>query len=403
MAEESTKGAPRHGAEGGNAGGTTRRLRSPRKTAETPKGAANGLERGGIFLTGVPGFIGKRLARQLLDVHAGHPAFFLVEPRMMAQAEKWIEEIRGDSPERAAQVRLLAGDITASNCGLEGAALEEVLTQTRHMFHLAAIYDLTVGRSIAVKVNVEGTRNVLDLAAQMPNLLRLNYISTCFVAGDRKGVVMESELDEGQLFKNFYEETKFLAEVEVRRRFAEIPIVVYRPAIVVGDSRTGETDKFDGPYYAFRASYMGLLVVRPGACKAPVNIVPVDFIVDAIRALSIKDGLDGMTFQLVDPATPRATEVIDMIAERIGSPSPKLRVPAFLFTGALRSEKISAMLGIPRQVLDYFNHGVVFDTQNTQWALEGTGVSCPPFGSYINNLLAFYRQKALATLPWRIA
>src|ERR687896_2640040 len=196
---------------------------------------------GHVLLTGYPGFIGRRLADRLVD--GGARVTALVERRMAAAAR----EASGG------RVEVVEGDIAQRRLGLDGAEWDRLTAEVGHVFHLAAVYDLSVPLELAQRVNVDGTGNVLELCHACERLERLNYVSTAYVAGVRRGVVYEHELTLGQGFKNHYESTKFQAEVWVRSAMDEIPTTIYRPAIVVGDSRTGETQKFDGPYYLLRS------------------------------------------------------------------------------------------------------------------------------------------------------
>src|SRR3954468_5725238 len=195
---------------------------------------------GRVLLTGFPGFIGRRLADRLIGDGASLTA--LVEPRMA-------EAAREAAPDG---LEVLEGDITEQRLGLSDSDWERLTAEITTVFHLAAVYDLAVPAEIAQRVNVDGTGNVLELCVACERLERLNYVSTAYVAGWRSGVVYEHELSLGQSFKNHYESTKFQAEVWVRQQMDRIPTTITRPAIVVGDSRTGETQKFDGPYYVLR-------------------------------------------------------------------------------------------------------------------------------------------------------
>src|ERR671919_2028440 len=230
---------------------------------------------GQVLLTGYPGFIGRRLADRLTE--AGARVTALVEPRMADAAR----EASGG------RIEILQGDISRRRLGLSDEDWERLVAEVRHVFHLAAIYDLSVPLELAQRVNVDGTGNVLDLCLACERLERLNYVSTAYVAGTRRGVVYEHELALGQEFKNHHESTKFQAEVWVRQAMGRVPTTIYRPAIVVGDSRTGETPKFDGPYYMLRVISRAVRWKQPiprfGRSNAPFNVVPVDFIVNAMK------------------------------------------------------------------------------------------------------------------------
>ncbi len=278
-----------------------------------------------MLLTGFPGFIGRRLAQRLVE--DGASVIALVEPRM------------GDAAREAAieGLEVLEGDITERHLGLGDADWERLTSELTSVFHLAAVYDLAVPFEIAVKVNVDGTGNVLDLCLECEKLERFNYVSTAYVAGDRTGVVYEHELVLGQGFKNHYESTKFQAEVWVRGVLDRVPTTIYRPAIVVGDSQTGETQKFDGPYYMLRVIALGerrhLPIPQFGRAEAPFNVVPVDFVVDALMAASTQPEAAGQTLHLVDPEPVTA-------AELLRDPQRRVRGPAALLpsAGAARGE-----------------------------------------------------------------
>ena len=170
----------------------------------------------------------------------------------------------------------VTGDITQPNLGLGSADSERVRAEVDEVYHLAAIYDLQVGEEAARRVNVLGTRKVIQFLRTFgAGKVRHNYVSTCYVAGSREGMIFETELDRGQSFKNHYESTKYLGpKCWLKRGKRDLETRIFRPSIVIGDSRTGETDKFDGPYPCFGAIMMGWLIVFPGSGQAPSNAVP---------------------------------------------------------------------------------------------------------------------------------
>jgi thioester reductase-like protein len=196
-----------------------------------------------IFFTGFPGFLGSELLPRVV-LRTDHDALCLVQPKFRALAEERAAQLVKTHPALANRIHLVEGDLTQ----LDHVAADDV----REIYHLAAVYDLNVPRETGMRVNVTGTRRVLDLAERAPSLDRLHYVSTCYVSGRYAGVFTEDDLDAGQSFNNHYEETKQLAEVDVRQRMGRIPITVYRPSVVVGDSATGATQKFDGPYFVMQ-------------------------------------------------------------------------------------------------------------------------------------------------------
>ena len=297
----------------------------------------------------------------------------------------------------AGRIEILEGDIADRKLGLSDDQLERLRAETTIAYHLAAIYDLAVPLEIAQRVNVEGTGNVLDLCSSCERLQRLNYVSTAYVAGDRTGVVYEHELIFGQRFKNHYESTKFQAEVWVRDAMDDVPTTVYRPAIVVGDSRSGETQKFDGPYYMLRvisrAVKMGTPVPQFGRSAAPFNVVPVDFVIDAMTTLGGDEALAGATLHLVDPEPVRASEVLELFAKEYAGKGPGYRLPPRMIAASLRSAAVrKAFGGAPRESIVYLNHPVRFDTRVATEALARNGLRCPRLEEYVGPLVNFYRE-----------
>jgi nucleoside-diphosphate-sugar epimerase len=244
---------------------------------------------------------------------------------------------------------------------------------------------------------VDGTGNVLDFCARCDHLDRLHYASTAYVAGVRHGVVYEHELVMGQDFKNHYESTKFQAEAWVRERMRDIPTTIYRPAIVVGDSKTGETQKFDGPYYILRVISRAKRTKTPlaafGRSEAPFNVVPVDFVIDALTALSGDPAAVGETLHLVDPEPQSAKELMDLLAREYADMTPSFRVPASLVENSMRVKAVrEAYSGAPRESIRYLNHAVRFDTRKADELLAAHGLRCPRFPEYVGAMVDFYRR-----------
>jgi thioester reductase-like protein len=246
-------------------------------------------------------------------------------------------------------------------------------------------------------VNVDGTGNVLELCAACKQLERLNYVSTAYVAGERHGVVYEHELVFGQGFKNHYESTKFQAELWVREMKDRVPVTIYRPAIVVGDSKTGETQKFDGPYYMLRTIAVSVARKTPipqfGASGAPFNVVPVDFVVDALASVSQEPEAVGETLHLVDPDPVSASELLTLLAREYAGKEPRYRVPPRLVESSLRLKTVRDMFsGAPQESIRYLNHEVTFDTRRADDLLARAGLRCPRFEEYVGPVVRFFRE-----------
>jgi thioester reductase-like protein len=345
-----------------------------------------------VFFTGFPGFIGSRLVGKILQADPEIRVAALVESRMADRAREAAGRIDGGD-----RIEVLEGDIADRELGLAGEQRERLTAEVTVAFHLAAIYDLAVPADVAQKVNVDGTGNVLDLLADCEKLERHNYVSTAYVAGDRTGHVYEHELLMGQGFKNHYESTKFQAEVWVRHSMDRIPTTIYRPAIVVGDSRTGETQKFDGPYYILRTAQRALRMNSPipqfGKAGAPFNVVPVDFVVDALFAGALSPEAVGETLHLVDPEPITAAELATMLAREYAGKEPAYKLPPKAVEMSLRSKTVrKAFHGAPSESIVYLNHPVRFDTRRASDLLARSNLRCPRFEEYVGAMVSFFKQ-----------
>ncbi len=343
------------------------------------------------LLTGFPGFIGRRLVRHLLHADPESRVVALVEERMLPDARRVASEIDAE------RIEVLGGDIADRRLGLADDDYERLRSETTRVFHLAAIYDLAVPIELAQRVNVDGTGYVLELCARAEKLERLAYVSTAYVAGLRRGVVYEHKLVMGQGFKNHYESTKFQAEVWVRRYMDRVPTTIMRPAIVVGDSKTGETQKFDGPYYLLkaisRAERTGQPLMQFGRSDSPFNVVPVDYVVQAIAAAASLPEAVGETLHLVDPEPLSAGGLLKLLAERYGARAPKGRIPPAVASAALRLPPVRARFGgTPRESIAYLNHPVVFDMRRAVDLLGAEGLTPPNFADYAEPLVRFFRE-----------
>jgi thioester reductase-like protein len=335
------------------------------------------------LLTGFPGFLAGRLVPRLLADDDQARIVALVEPRMVARAR----ELAPDG------VDVQPGDITDPLLGLDPKTYDRLVDETVRVFHLAAVYDLAVGAELAERVNVTGTQHVVDFCRRAPHLERHHYISTAYVAGMRSGLVLEEELAEGQTFKNFYESTKFAAEVIVRASMDEVPTTIYRPAIVVGDSRTGETQKFDGPYYLLRSMNSPLGArLQIGRGDAAFNVVPVDFVVDAIAAGARDPDAVGHTLHLVDPEPVSSHELTRLLAVAYKDTEPNIPLSPGLVDRSLALAPVRKLFGgTPRQSIVYLNHPVSFDTTQAADVLGRNGLRCPRFPEYVSKMVAFFK------------
>ena len=348
-----------------------------------------------LLMTGFPGFLGSALLPRLLarPERADVRALCVVQPQHLRTARQRLSDIEDAHPQIAGRTELVTGDITRRGLGIDPVHAE-LLGQVTEVWHLAAVYDLSVAKRVAQRVNVDGTARVLEFCAQRPALERLQYVSTCYVSGRHHGVFTEEDLDVGQRFHNHYESTKNEAERLVRAAMEQgLPATIYRPGIVVGDSRTGATQKFDGPYYIARFLRRQILPVAAlPAVDADVraSLVPRDFVIEAMDQLSVLPITEGRTYALSDPDPPTNREVAELFADHLGKHLLWLPVPLGLTRRVLGTVPgLEWVLGLPAELLDYFATPTTYDTTNTVTDLAGTGVSCPPFESYAKTLLEF--------------
>jgi len=349
-----------------------------------------------VFFTGFPGFLGSELLPGVLKRSPEYRAVCLIQSKFTGQARSRLEDIEGVHPDLRGRVELVVGDITKADLGLDDAS--RLKEQTSEIFHLAAVYDLGVSRELAMQVNVVGTRNVLNLAGESPRLRRLQYMSTCYVSGRHAGIFSEDDLDEGQSFNNCYEETKYLAEVEVQACMrGGLPATIYRPAIVVGDSRSGETQKYDGPYCAIRwLLRQPLVAVMPVVGKPSVtrvNLVPRDFVVDAMSYLSRLDTSVGKVYQLADPEPLTVSELLDVVGRATRRKVVRVPLPRAVAKFAINYVPgVYRLMQIPSAAIDYFDHPTHYSCNNTLADLEGSGVKVPAVPTYVERLVGFVRS-----------
>ena len=350
-----------------------------------------------VFITGFPGLIATGLIERLLDVRPGEGFVCLVEPRARGVAEERLDELEQRHPGARQRLELVEGDITDAVLGVDERRRAALQASTEEVFHLAAVYDVRVSREVATAVNVDGTLHVARFAQSCPGLRRFHHMSSFGVAGHHSGVFTESDLDLAQPFRNHYVESKFEAECLVRELAdAGLPITVYRPGYVVGDSDTGATQKYDGPYFLIRwilrqPAWLSVVPTIGDPHDTYPNIVPRDFVADATAYLSGLEHSLGTTYQLVDPDPPDLRELIDSIAAATDHRVVAVRMPVGLTKQVMSRPLIQRVAGMPAEVLDYFDHPTRFTCEHTLRDLAGSGIHCPPLATYLHRLVDFVR------------
>lgn len=348
-------------------------------------------------MTGYPGFLASNLIRQLIHDHQQdiEHIYLLVLP---SQESKANEEIKGFSnknfiPENLFSIVL--GDITKPGLAIFEDISQSLQESVTHVFHLAAIYDLAVPKDIAYDVNVNGTKNVNNWVKTLNKLSRYIYFSTAYVSGAREGKIYEHELSEGQSFKNHYEQTKYEAEILVDDIKDSVPTTIIRPGIVKGNSKTGETIKFDGIYFMLNfLDHLRFLPVMTylGDGEPEGNFVPSDYVLKAVSYLAVAPVGEGKTYHLTDPKPYKMKELHKMLSESYLGKTPKGQVPLALAKNALSVTAIRKWLHVEKEAMDYFEIKSSYDCTQTVADLNGSGITCPDLKDTIEPMIDFYRK-----------
>ncbi len=357
------------------------------------------------FITGATGFIGRRLVRKLLE-RDGSIIYILIRESEKDLLEQ-LQEFWGCDSGRVVPV---VGDLTQPLLGVTAVDCGKLGKKTTHFFHLAAIYDLKADAASQLRVNVDGTRNAVRFAEAI-GARHFHLFSSIASAGLYEGLFREDMFEEAEGLEHPYFRTKHDSEGIVRGECG-IPWRIYRPALVVGDSRTGEMDKIDGPYYFFKLiqrlrkmlpSWMPTIGIEGGR----INVVPVDFVVNAVDHIAHLKGEDGKCFHLVDPTPMRVGDLLNTFARAAHAPEMSMRINAALVSFIPRQMRKGLMaltpvrrirgailkdLGLPDDIFRFVNYPTRFDCRETTRALKGTGIAVPRLEDYAWRLWDYWER-----------
>jgi len=358
------------------------------------------------FITGGTGFIGHNLIGELLQKKKKATLYVLVRKG----SKKKFDEQKKEWGTGAKRVIQITGDLTRPMLGIPAKKRRELEGKIDHVFHLGAIYDLMADAESQIRVNVDGTHNVVKFAENI-KAKRFHHMSSIAAAGMYPGIFREDMFEEAQGLDNPYYRTKHDSEAVVRRE-CHVPWRIYRPGVVVGNSETGVIDKIDGPYYFFKLiqkmrkmlpSWMPTLGVEGGR----INIVPVDWVVSAMLHIAHKPKLDGKCFHLTDPKPKRIGEVLNMFAKAAHAPQMTMRIDARIFNyiptaikQGLRmlppirriSNQVMHDLGLPADMMKFVNYPTKFDSRETERALKGSGIILPRLDDYAWRLWDYWER-----------
>ncbi|WP_429139314.1 SDR family oxidoreductase, partial [Aeromonas allosaccharophila] len=358
------------------------------------------------FITGGSGFIGRRLIKKLLERAPENRVYFL----MRASHQDKLPELFAFWNVDEQRAVPIIGDMTLPLLGVSAAEQEQLRGQIDHFFHLAAIYDLNAKAGIQQQVNTEGTRQAVQLAERLGSQ-QFHHCSSIAAAGLFDGLFREDMFDEAEHLDMPYFQTKHEAEGIVRNE-CTIAWRIYRPGIVVGDANTGEMDKIDGPYYFFKTIQKLRRLLPPwmpaiGVEGGRINIVPVNFVVDAMAHIAHQDGEENKTFHLTDPNPMRVGDMLSTFSRAAHAPEPAIRINASLFSFIPRHltamlmtmtpvrrirDAAIADLGLPKDIFRLINYPTRFDSRETQRLLKGTGIEVPPLHSYAWRLWDYWER-----------
>jgi thioester reductase-like protein len=345
------------------------------------------------LVTGFPSFRARKMVEHLVRAEPNALVHVVVRSKFAAEARDALEPLERAERER---VNMIEGDAASMDLGLSGKEYRELAAHIDRIHHVAQVVFPGVDQKMAEAVNIGATREIIELGRLSSHLKSIVAHSSAQVSGNRTGLVLEEELSAGQAFRTPVEETLARAERLLRAAMHDLPIAVVRPTQIVGDSRTGEVDRFNGPYLLILlivSSPQDFPVLLPTRGDAPLHLVPIDYVVQAARHIGVHPNAMGRTFHLADPRPLSVRRVFELVARSGGKRLPSGFIPKSLTKALLSAPGLNLLSKGPRALLDLIATPVRYDSRNTEEILGGSGVTCPAFESYVDALVAYVKQR----------
>jgi thioester reductase-like protein len=346
-----------------------------------------------VLVTGFPSFRARKMVEQILSASDKTLVYAIVHANFKDQASTFLASL--DRPHRE-RIVVYEGDAAAIDLGLSGAEYREMASRVDRIHHLAQVTYPSASRKVAEYVNVGAMREIIEFGRACERVKCIAVHSSALVSGNRTGLVLEEELAARQSFRSSVEETLARAERIARAAMEHLPIAIMRPTQIVGDSRTGEVDRFDGPYLLIMlilSAPQDFPVLLPARGDAPMNIVPIDYVVQAAHRIALSPQAIGKTFHLTDPKPLTVRRVFQLVAQSGGRRLPGGFIPSRLTKAILNTPGVSLVSKSPKAFVDTITTPVRYDTKNTDDVLAGSHIQCPAFESYVDALVAFVRHR----------
>jgi len=346
------------------------------------------------FITGLPHFFAYKLFKKLIEDDFFIKIYVLVKKDESKKIYKFIN--KNLTAAQGARINVLEGHVASLDLGLSGKEYIKVTKEVSHIYHMASRYFYGMDETIAYKVNVIGTKNTIELGMHSKNLKRFNFYSTAFVSGNKEGMIMEDYLEKPKKFNNHYEKTKYEAEKLVRSFMDKMPVTIYRPSIIVGDSVSGKIHRFKGPYYLIKLfMFSNVFLPMPKKGETPINIVPIDFVVNSLYYISLNDKGINKTFHLVDPNPITVKEIADILYEKTNKSKKYHSIglaSSLILNTVFKVPILNKLLINQKTAFEFLYQNKTYSSSNTLELLSGTDISCPAFDSYVGNLINYLKE-----------